>query len=124
MPLISTTSNIASTTCLGSSRRNRYQRRVNIEPLELMKSFMLICVDHFPHKSLGGSRYFITFTDDFSRKSWIYFLATKSQAFEKFKFFKELVEKNEGKSIKMLRTDRGGELLSNAFNAFCDLYKI
>ncbi len=85
---------------------------------------MLICVDHFPHKSLGGSRYFITFTDDFSRKSWIYFLATKSQAFEKFKFFKELVEKNEGKSIKMLRTDRGGELLSNAFNAFCDLYKI
>jgi hypothetical protein len=73
---------------------------------------------------LGGSRYFITFIDDFSKKSWIYFFATKNQTFEKFKFLKELVEINEGKSIKMLRTNRGGEFLYNAFNAFCDLYKI
>jgi len=85
---------------------------------------MFICVDHFPHKSLGGSRYFITFIDDFSKKSWIYFFATKSQEFEKFKFSKELVEKSEGKSIKMLKIDKGGEFLSNAFNAFCDLYII
>jgi 5'-3' exoribonuclease 2 len=77
-------------------------------------------VDHFLDKSLNGSRYFITFIDDFSRKSWIYFLATKSQTFKKFKFFKELVEKNEGKNIKMLRTDWGGESIFNAFNAFCD----
>jgi hypothetical protein len=81
-------------------------------------------VDHFPHKSFGDSRYFITFTYDFNKKSWIYFFVTKSQAFEKFKFFKELVEKSEGKIIKMLRIDRGGEFLSNAFNAFCDLYRI
>jgi hypothetical protein len=34
------------------------------------------------------------------------------------------VEKNEEKNIKMLKIDRGGELLFNAFNAFCDLYRI
>lgn len=35
--------------------------------------------------SLSGSRYFLTLIDDFSRKSWIFFLKTKDQAFEKFK---------------------------------------
>lgn len=85
---------------------------------------MFIRVDHFLHKFLGGSRYFITFIDDFSRKSWIYFFVTKSQTFEKFKFFKELVEINERKSIKVLRTIRGGEFLYNAFNAFCDFHQI
>lgn len=43
--------------------------------------------------SLGGSLYFLTFIDDFSRKTWIYFLKEKSDAFYKFKEFKSMVEK-------------------------------
>ena len=35
--------------------------------------------------SLGGSRYFVTFIDDFSRKVWVYFIKQKSEVFEKFK---------------------------------------
>ncbi len=34
------------------------------------------------------------------------------------------MEKNEGENIKMSKTGRGGEFLFNAFNAFCDLYRI
>jgi hypothetical protein len=30
--------------------------------------------------SMGGSTYFMTFIDDFSRKTWIYFLKHKSNA--------------------------------------------
>ena len=37
-----------------------------------------------------------------------------------FKKFKALVEKQTGKCIKALRTDRGGEFLSKDFNIFCD----
>lgn len=41
----------------------------------------------------GGSRYFITFMYDFSRKTWIYFLHEKAGAFDVFKQFKALVKK-------------------------------
>ena len=42
----------------------------------------------------------------------------KSEAFEKFQEFKNEVEKQSGKSIKSLRSDRGGEYLSTEFTQF------
>ena len=38
-----------------------------------------------PVASLGGSRYYITFIDDSSRKVWVYFLKNKFDVFETFK---------------------------------------
>ena len=70
-------------------------------------------------ESLGGSRYFLLFTDDYNRMSWVYFLKLKSEAFENFKQFKDLVEKQSGCPLKTLRSDRGGEFTSNAFAIFC-----
>ncbi|KAL4295185.1 hypothetical protein GQ457_12G009340 [Hibiscus cannabinus] len=70
--------------------------------------------------SNGGKRYFITFTDDFNRKSWVYFPHEKSEAFVAFKSFKPLVEKEVGMPIKVLHSDRGGEYLSQEFISFCD----
>lgn len=52
--------------------------------------------------------------------SWVYLLKFKSEAFENFRNFKALVEKQSGCNIKILRTDRGGEFLSNDFNLFCE----
>ena len=72
-------------------------------------------------ESLGGSRYFLLFTDDYSRMSWVYFLKYKSETFENFKKFKSLVEKQSGCQIKTLRTDRGGEFTSKEFNNFCEV---
>jgi hypothetical protein len=37
--------------------------------------------------------YFITFTDDFSKKTWTYFLKDNSSVFDVFKKFKALVER-------------------------------
>ena len=65
--------------------------------------------------SSGGSIYFLTFIDDYSRKTWVYFLKYKSEAFGKFKEFNALVEKQIGLSIKVLRLHRGGEYKSNEF---------
>ena len=42
--------------------------------------------------SLGKSVYYVSFIDDFSRNTWIYFLKKKSKVFDKFKEFKALVE--------------------------------
>ena len=42
----------------------------------------------------------------------------KSEAFEKFKEFRQEVEKQLDKSIKVLRSDRGGENLSLEFQGY------
>ena len=63
----------------------------------------------------GGYEYFISFTDDYSTYGYIYLMHHKSEAFEKFKEFKAEVESHRGKSIKFLRSDRGGEFLLGEF---------
>jgi hypothetical protein len=57
--------------------------------------------------SLGKSMYYVSFIDEFSRKTWIYFLRKKSEVFDRFKEFKALVENQTEKQIKVLRTDNG-----------------
>ncbi|KAK8600564.1 hypothetical protein V6N12_050417 [Hibiscus sabdariffa] len=64
----------------------------------------------------GGFQNFITFTDDFSRYGYIYLIRHKSEALEKFKEFRNEVHNQHGKSIKALRSDRGGEYLSQDFD--------
>ena len=63
----------------------------------------------------GNFVYFITFTDDLSWYGFVYLMRHKSEAFEKFKEFRHEVEKQTEKSIKVLRSDRGGEYLSRKF---------
>ncbi|GAU49921.1 hypothetical protein TSUD_180390 [Trifolium subterraneum] len=63
--------------------------------------------------STGGNKYFITFVDEYSRMIWLYHIKAKSEAFEVFKRFKTLVEKQSNKQIKVLRTDGGGEYTSD-----------
>ncbi|KAM2519435.1 hypothetical protein TB1_000069 [Malus domestica] len=57
--------------------------------------------------SRGGFSYYITFTDDHSRFGYVYFMKYKSESFERFKEFKNEVEKQTRKQIKILRSDRG-----------------
>ena len=63
----------------------------------------------------GGYGYFITFTDDVSRFGYVYLMRHKSESFEKFKEFQNEVQNQLGKKIKALRSDRGGEYLSQEF---------
>ena len=65
--------------------------------------------------SLGKSMYYVSFIDDFSRNTWIYFLRKKFEVFDRFKEFTTLVENQTEKRIKVLRTDNGGEFGGNEF---------
>jgi hypothetical protein len=60
-------------------------------------------------ESIGGSLYFITFFDDFSKKIWISFLVHKFKTFAKFKEFQAEAEKQSGKYVKAVRSYGGGE---------------
>ncbi|RVW23656.1 Retrovirus-related Pol polyprotein from transposon TNT 1-94 [Vitis vinifera] len=59
--------------------------------------------------TLCGNKYFITFIDDFSRYGYVFFIKEKADALEMFKVFRTEVEKQLGKVIKIMRSDRGGE---------------
>jgi len=73
----------------------------------------------FEVASLGGSKYFMTFVDEFTRMIWLYTIKLKIGAIKIFKRFKILVEKESDKSIKVLRTYDGGKYTSKEFEAFC-----
>ena len=67
----------------------------------------------------SGYSYYVTFIDDYSRKTWIYFLKAKSEVFERFQEFKTLVENQTWKNIRVLRTDNGSQYTSNEFMEYC-----
>ncbi|GJV00536.1 retrovirus-related pol polyprotein from transposon TNT 1-94 [Tanacetum coccineum] len=70
------------------------------------------------HVSRQGASYFITFTDDYSRYGYVYLLKHKHEVFETFKVFNNEVENQLGKTIKALRSDRGGEYISQEFKDY------
>ena len=56
--------------------------------------------------------------------TWVTFLKEKSEAFEKLKIFKGMVENETYMKIQFLRLDNGGEFTSNEFNHFCEIHGI
>ena len=65
--------------------------------------------------SLSGYVYYVSFVDEFSRKTWIYFMKNKDEVFSKLKEFKALIENHTENKIKTFRSDNGGEFTSNEF---------
>lgn len=68
--------------------------------------------------STSGMRYFITFTDDYTRMSHVYFMKNKHEVFEKFREYKALVENQSGKKIKVFRSDNGTEYVNTQFKEY------
>ena len=62
--------------------------------------------------SLGGSRYFVSFIDDYSWHTWIYLIEKKSEVFDCFRNLKNLVERETERKIKCLRSDGEKEYFS------------
>lgn len=59
--------------------------------------------------SVGNKVYYVSFLDDFSKFTWIYLLKHKSEVFERFHDFQNLVERLLNRKIKAMQTDWGGE---------------
>lgn len=66
-------------------------------------------------ESLGGKKYIFLLTDDFSHKSFVYFLKHKNEVFQVFVKFKAQVENETGCRIKTFRSDNGGEFCNVEF---------
>eukprot|EP00253_Pinus_taeda_P009922 PITA_09922 len=119
LPLIEKPDSLCEGCILGKQHRENFPSGKSIRakaPLDIIHSDLC---GPMQAASLAGNQYFLTFIDDFTRKTWIYFLKNKSEVFEKFRNFKALVENQSGLHIKVLRTDRGGEYISKEFLRFC-----
>lgn len=77
-------------------------------------------VGPMPVASTGGARYIVSFIDDATRYNHIFAIKTKSQVFSCFVKFLNTVERFHESHIKILKSDRGGEYLSNEFTSYLD----
>jgi hypothetical protein len=64
-------------------------------------------------KSLAGNSYVAARIDDATRETRLYFQANKSQTVNSYKMDEAYIETQTGNRIKVVRSDRGGEFLSD-----------
>lgn len=70
-----------------------------------------------PVETNHGKRYYISFTDDHSRFTHLYLIRKKDEAFESYVTYEAWLKNQKSAMIKCLHSDRGGEFISNEFNA-------
>lgn len=71
-----------------------------------------------PVQTPGHKEYYVSFTDDYSRWTYLKLLATKDETFEAYKAFESWANTHHNSRIKRLRSDRGGEYLGGEFSKY------
>ena len=64
---------------------------------------------NIPTTSMNESQYLLTFIDDFSRYTWVFFIKKKFEVLEK------LIENFSGRKIKYMISENGGEYIISEF---------
>jgi hypothetical protein len=107
----------------GKQTKTRFKSKEysTTRPLEIVH---IDLVGPITTKSLKGQKYFMLLVHDYTRMTAVFFLRNKSEAFENFKVYKELVENEMDSKIKCLRYDNGGEFTSNEFMDDCKKHGI
>ncbi|GKD80566.1 putative ribonuclease H-like domain-containing protein, partial [Tanacetum coccineum] len=72
-------------------------------------------------KSLMKKSYCLVVTDDFSRFSWVFFLATKDETSGILKTFITEIENQLDHKVKVIRSDNGTEFKNSVMNQFCEM---
>ncbi|GKA61406.1 putative ribonuclease H-like domain-containing protein [Tanacetum coccineum] len=75
-------------------------------------------------KSLMKKSYCLVVTDDFSRFSWVFFLATKDETSGLLKTFIIEIENQLDHNVKVIRCDNGTEFKNSVMNQFCEIKEI
>jgi hypothetical protein len=94
LPLIEKTKRICEGCIFGKQHRESFPVGKSYREKSPLKIVHLYICGLMQTPSIGGNTYLMTFIDDFSRKTWIYFLKHKYDALDCFQQFKSLVEKH------------------------------
>jgi hypothetical protein len=89
----------------GKTHQLAYPKSLSVSklPLELVFSVVLGPAT----ESVGRKKYYVSFIDDFSKFVWIYTLKHKSEVFEHFYEFQNLVERLFDQKILSIQMDWG-----------------
>ncbi|CAL5365889.1 unnamed protein product [Camellia sinensis] len=74
--------------------------------------------------SVKGHRWFVTFIDDFSRATWVYLMKDKSEVFSVFRTFHKMICTQFGATIKIFRSDNGGEYIDSGLEQYFSTHGI
>ena len=99
---------------MGKFVKTTFHEKENRASVILERIHTDVC-EPFSVASTTKHRYYVIFVDDYSRRCWIFFMQKKSKTFSNFCELKELVENESRKQVKALRSDNGGEYISNEF---------
>jgi transposase InsO family protein len=124
MPQITKPTNTLCKHCQqGKKTKTRFKSKEysTTRPLEIVHTDL---VGPTKTKGLKGEKYFMLLVDDYTRMTAVFFLKNKSEAFENFKIYKEMVENEMDSKIKCLRYDNGGEFTSKEFMDYCNNHGI
>ena len=75
-----------------------------------------------PVASIGGSRYFVVFIDDYSRYSWIFPMKSHSEILPIYNNFSKIVETQFSKLIKTFHSDNALKYTQYVFQALLHSY--
>ena len=119
LPVIKSTTGICKGCVVGKHPKHKFDRGKASRASCILGLIHFDINDPMPITSMNGSRYVLTFIDDFSRYTWVFFIKKKSEVYEKFTDLKALIENASGQKIKILRTKNGREYVSNELLHIC-----
>jgi hypothetical protein len=119
LPLVSCRDGVCASCVLDKHHRDSFDKRASWHASSHLQLVYNDLCGPLSSPSFSGCKYFLTFIDDFSRRTWVYLLKLKREVFEKFLAYKALVENQYGHQIQRLRTDNGGEYVNNNFTSYC-----
>lgn len=91
LPLIEKMDSLCEGCILGEQHSETFRAGKSIRakaPLEIVHSDLCGPMET---PSIGGNHYLLAFINDYTRKTWVYLLKSKSEVFERFRQYKSLV---------------------------------
>ena len=119
LPVIKNEHLECSACALGKQHRNEFPAHQEKRQTGLLELIHTDLCGPVQTRSLGGASQFLTFIDDRSRYTWVYFIRRRVDVFKYFKEFRTRIENKIEKCIKIPRFDNGGQYVFGAFKKYC-----
>lgn len=117
LPNIQVEKEMCSSCFLGKQTRKTFPQATSFRASSILELVHADLCGPITPPTAAHNRYVFVLIDDHSQYMWSFLLREKSESLNKFKSFKAIVEQKTGLNIKTLRTDRGGEFMSQQFQA-------
>ncbi|GJR56634.1 putative ribonuclease H-like domain-containing protein [Tanacetum coccineum] len=112
-------------TCVACQKGKQHKASCKTKTVSsICKPLQLLHMDLFGPvsvRSINRKSYCLVVTDDFSRFSWVFFLATKDETPKILKNFITGIENQSDHKVKTIRSDNGTEFKNRIMNEFCEM---